>query len=150
MSSPQETFQKLLKEQGSSITAARRAVFEALLGQEPLSMHELVKRVGTVDRASVYRTVDLFERLGIVQRLNTGWKYKIELTDKFCEHHHHLTCTHCGRTVAINAHALERFIEQAAAEHGFRPTAHQIEIQGICEDCREVGASTGPNQLVSD
>lgn len=135
MSSPQETFQKILKEQGSSMTAARRAVFEALLGQEPLSMHELVKRLQAVDRASVYRTIDLFERLGIVQRLNTGWKYKIELTDKFCDHHHHLTCTDCGRTVAINTQSLEQFIEQAAAEYGFRPTAHQIEIQGVCGDC---------------
>ena len=150
MSSPQETFQKILKEQGSSITTARRAVFEALLGQEPLSMHDLVERVGTVDRASVYRTVDLFERLGIVQRLNTGWKYKIELTDKFCDHHHHLTCTHCGRTVAINAQSLEQFIQQVAAEHGFRPTAHQIEIQGVCEDCREGQSNSQQSPLLSE
>jgi Fur family transcriptional regulator, ferric uptake regulator len=136
MSSVKETFRKLLKEQGYSITQARTAVFEALLDQEPLSMHDLVARTKAVDRASVYRAIDLFERLNVVQRLNTGWKYKIELTDIFTEHHHHLTCVQCNRTVAMNEQALEGFIDNLARQHGFKPTAHQIEIQGICEKCQ--------------
>ena len=131
-----ENFKLLLKSAGYSITAARTAVFEALLGHEPLSMHELVERVGKVDRASVYRAVDLFERLGIVLRLSSGWKYKLELTDKFAEHHHHLTCIRCGRTVAMNEDELERLIAELAATHRFKPTAHQIELQGLCQDCQ--------------
>lgn len=102
-------------------------------------MHELAERASGVDRASVYRTVALFERLGIVQRLNTGWKYKIELTDKFAEHHHHLTCTHCGRTITMNESELEVLISKLAAHHNFAPTSHQIEIQGLCERCQTVG-----------
>ena len=131
-----ENFKLLLKSAGYSITAARTAVFEALLGHEPLSMHELVERVGKVDRASVYRAVDLFERLGIVLRLSSGWKYKLELTDKFAEHHHHLTCIRCGRTVAMNEDELERLIAELAATHRSKPTAHQIELQGLCQDCQ--------------
>lgn len=100
-------------------------------------MHELVKRAGAVDRASVYRAVGLFERLGIVQRLNTGWKYKIELTDRFSEHHHHLTCTQCGKTIAMNESELELLISRLAAHHHFAPTAHQIEIQGLCSNCQK-------------
>lgn len=98
-------------------------------------MHELVARTPSVDRSSVYRAVELFERLGIVQRLNTGWKYRIELTDKFAAHHHHVTCTHCGRTVPLEETELEAFIEQLAARHGFQPSGHQIEIQGLCQQC---------------
>jgi Fur family ferric uptake transcriptional regulator len=84
----------------------------------------------------VYRAVDLFERLGVVQRLHTGWKYKLELSDKFTEHHHHLTCVRCGRTVAMNEDELERLIHRLAGEYDFLPTAHQIEIQGLCATCR--------------
>lgn len=135
MTSAKDSFRSLLKGQGYSITQARLAVFDALLGQEPLSMHELVARAQDVDRASVYRTIDLFERLGIVQRLNTGWKYKIELSDKFTDHHHHITCVQCGKTVAMNEHELERFIDLIAREQGFTPISHQIEIQGLCEAC---------------
>jgi Fur family ferric uptake transcriptional regulator len=76
-----------------------------------------------------------------VQRLNTGWKYKIELSDSFAEHHHHLTCTRCGRTIAMNETELEDVIARLAANHRFRPTAHQIEIQGLCTSCLEHSGS---------
>jgi Fur family transcriptional regulator, ferric uptake regulator len=135
MTSARDKFRLLLKEQGYSVTRARVRVFDALTGQEPLSMHDLVARASDIDRASVYRTIDLFENLGLVQRLNTGWKYKIELSDTFTQHHHHLTCINCGKTVAMNEQELERFIEQLAREHGFKPSAHQIEIQGVCGGC---------------
>jgi Fur family transcriptional regulator, ferric uptake regulator len=130
-----ETFKALLKQNGQSVTRARLAVFRALLGQEPLSMPHLVERAGGTDRASVYRAVELFERLGIVHRLNTGWKYRLELTDKFNEHHHHLTCLNCGRTIAMNESEPEQLISNLAAAHNFKPSAHQIEIQGLCEGC---------------
>jgi Fur family ferric uptake transcriptional regulator len=136
MNSARDAFRGLLKANGYSITKPRLRVFEVLLEKKPLSMHDLVARAGQADRASVYRAVELFERLGIVQRLNTGWKYKLELSDKFVEHHHHLTCVSCGKTIAMNEAELERLIAQAAAAHQFTPTAHQIEVQGLCQDCQ--------------
>ncbi len=141
---PKETFISLLKQAGQSVTEARLAVFKAMLGQEPMSMHELITQARGVDRASVYRAVALFEQLGIVQRLHTGWKYKIELTDKFSEHHHHLTCLSCGRTIAMNEAELERVIDELAKNHNFNATAHQIEIQGVCVDCRAKDRSIPP------
>jgi Fur family transcriptional regulator, ferric uptake regulator len=137
MANPKETLIALLKKDQCRITQARLTVFEQLYGQEPLSMHELVARIPSVDRASIYRTVELFEQLGIVQRLHIGWKYKIELTDKFAAHHHHLSCIGCGKTVSINQHDLERFIDDLAAQHHFLPTAHQIELQGYCSSCQQ-------------
>src|SRR5690349_2357098 len=116
-----DQFTSILKASGQSVTKSRVAIFEALLGQEPMDMHNLVGKVSSVDRASVYRSVELFERLGIVQRLHTGWKYKLELSDKFNDHHHHLTCTQCGRTTAMNEGELEMIIRKIAAHHGFHP-----------------------------
>jgi len=139
MSNASETFTELLKGGGYSLTNARMTVFKALLGEEPLSMHALVERASGIDRASVYRAVELFEKLGIVQRLNTGWKYKVELTDKFSAHHHHLTCIQCGKTVAMRENELEAFVDQIARSHGFKPTAHQIELQGLCQSCQADG-----------
>lgn len=141
MASPKEVFVELLKQGDSRITKARLIVFEQLYDQEPLSMHELVQRSKGVDRASVYRAVELFERLGIAQRLHIGWKYKIELTDRFAAHHHHLTCLGCGKTIPINERDLERVIDELAALHNFTPTAHQIELQGYCTACRVANVS---------
>ena len=136
MATPRETFRSLLKTHGYSVTKARLVVFRALLGQEPLAMHDLVTRAAGVDRASVYRAIELFEQLGVIQRLNTGWKYKVELSDLFTGHHHHLTCLHCGKTIPMNEHELEAAITRLASSHDFTPTAHQIELQGYCATCQ--------------
>lgn len=136
MTARKETFKHLLKDAGYSLTKARLSVFEAFLGNhEPMSMGQLVAVTPAVDRASVYRAVELFERLGVIQRITTGWKYKLELSDRFTDHHHHLTCTSCDRIITINEYELEQFIAEVAQRAHFAPSAHQIEIQGICEDC---------------
>jgi Fur family ferric uptake transcriptional regulator len=89
-----------------------------------------------MDRASVYRTVGLFEKLGIVQRINIGWKYRIELSDSFAGHHHHLICTNCQTILPIDMRNIEDFIELTAKQNGFTAVTHQIEIQGLCGKCK--------------
>lgn len=144
MASNNETFKNLLKDAGYSVTKARLVVFEALLdNHDPMSMGELVAAAPTIDRASVYRTVELFEQLGIIQRITTGWKYKLELSDRFTDHHHHLTCTNCGRIIKLNEDELEQFIDDVAKRAHFIPSAHQIEIQGLCEDCARTLGQVG-------
>jgi Fur family transcriptional regulator, ferric uptake regulator len=138
MSKHQADFAELLKSHGYSATKPRQLVFDLLVGQEPMTMRELAeKAAGQIDRASVYRTVAILEQIGAVHRINIGWKYKIELSDTFAEHHHHLTCLGCKRVIPINAHALESFIDNLAASHDFKPAEHQIEVQGYCRNCQK-------------
>lgn len=127
-----------LKKAGYSLTQPRRMVFAALEGQEPLSMAELVHRLaGHVDRATVYRTIELFEKLGIVTRLSLGWKYKIELSESFSHHHHHLSCVNCGRVISFEeGQVLHQAIEHLATAKGFSMQDHSLEIRGRCPDCQ--------------
>jgi Fur family ferric uptake transcriptional regulator len=137
MSDPTDQLQKTLKERGFSLTAVRKTTFEALQDSEPLTMQELVSRCQDFDRASIYRTVMLFEQLGIVQRLQIGWKYKLELTDSFIHHHHHLTCIHCGVVTPLPEDAtLEKRLQVLSTLQGFVPHDHQLEIRGLCRNCR--------------
>lgn len=127
----------VLHQHGCSVTAQRLLVFGLLAGGKPLSMAELqVMAAGNIDRASLYRTIALFERLGIVRRVHLGWKYKVELSDRFVEHHHHLTCLKCHAITPISEQELEGFIHAVADRHNFVPTEHQVEIQGYCGQCR--------------
>ena len=131
-----ETFEHKLRSAGQSVTKTRRAVFAALENQEPLSMHELIRKLPGVDAASVYRSINVFERLGIVQRLQTGWKYKLELTDDFHEHHHHATCLNCNKSFILpDALGLETIVEGVTLQIGFAITRHQLEVQGYCSSC---------------
>ena len=134
----ENAFKTLLKNHGYSITDQRLLIFNLLLGQEPLTMHELIERANNqIDRASIYRIIGLFDQIGITQRLNIGWKYRIELTDKFAQHHHHLTCLSCHRVIPINKDELEDFMSQLATAQKFTPIEHQVEIQGYCDRCSQ-------------
>ena len=135
-----ETTRKLatvLKDSGYSLTAPRRAVFDYLLGREPVTVAMLTKALAaSTDRASVYRTMRVFQQLGIVQRHNVGLKYKIELTDMFADHHHHFTCMKCGAVIPMSERALERFVGKLSDHYGFEAIEHQFEVQGYCKVCR--------------
>lgn len=144
MSQTTKEIATILKDRGLSVTKQRIRVFEVLEGREPISMHELFQLTrDTIDRATLYRIVAAFEKLDIVQRVTIGWKYKIELSDNFAGHHHHLTCIRCHKVEPINEEELESFIRGLAARYGFKPFEHQVEVQGYCETCssREINAA---------
>ncbi|MBO0868194.1 MAG: transcriptional repressor, partial [Micromonosporaceae bacterium] len=50
-------------------------------------------------------------------------------------HHHHLVCRVCGRTVEVEGPAVERWARQQAEQHGFTEVDHTVEILGTCASC---------------
>ena len=135
----EKILQKILRDNHSKVTKPRLIVFRLLLNKEPKSLAELVtKSQGRVDRVSVYRIIDLYERLGIVRRVALGWKYKVELSELFFDHHHHIVCLRCNKVVAVHENeASERIIDTLAYGTGFVVTSHQIELQGYCAKCQK-------------
>lgn len=131
----EEEIKNLLKQQGFSATKTRMAVLRALLSTQPASMSQLITILPAVDRATIYRTADLFIDLGIAKKVYTGFKYRIELGDDFQSHHHHLTCLRCGTIIDVHTPEIEYAIEQTASNNGFRPIRHDLEITGYCANC---------------
>jgi Fur family ferric uptake transcriptional regulator len=131
----------ILKRNGYSMTKARKLVFQLLEGQEPQSMHVLyVRAEKQIDRASLYRITRIFEQTGIAQRVYVGWKYKIELTDIFSHHHHHISCLGCHKLIAIQEdEQIEKLIQELAVKHQMVATSHQLEVQGYCQNCQAAG-----------
>lgn len=134
-----EKLAKILREAGYSVTEPRVAVFECLRAiAEPISTTELAKTISTIDRVSVYRTVELFEKIGIIHRVWTGFKSKVELSDAFSPHHHHFTCLKCGKTVGLKSDKLEEALHEFEAQHGFNLTHHSVELSGYCSSCSDL------------
>lgn len=121
------------------MTKPRQVVLGLLDYPKPQSIKDLLNRsAGQIDRASLYRTINLFEKLGIVNRVNIGFKYKVELSDTFARHHHHLSCISCGQIINIDRdQRLEKIISQLSESYGFASVVHQLEMQGLCEQCRK-------------
>lgn len=128
----------VLKSHQCSVTKVRSLVFEALAHSEPLGIKELYNKLDhLMDRASIYRTLDLFEKIGIVKRLQIGWKHKFELSDIFLDHHHHVTCMQCGSIYKFEENSIiEKQLNVISRKMDFSLTEHSLELRGICVVCK--------------
>lgn len=133
-----DRFREILRKNNVSVTAARQAIFSTLLySDKPLKNGEVAALTPSVNRASVYRALELFDHLGITATLVRGWTPYTELAEPFRPHHHHLQCTNCRELISLDPPELERLIERLAFSHGYQMTAHHIELHGLCPRCQK-------------
>lgn len=131
-----QKLKQTLKEAGSSATKSRVLIFTTLQ-QGPQSISQLAKASASqADRATVYRTVELFEKLGIVNRIWHGFKHHIELSEIFTPHHHHASCQNCGRITDLTSTDLESVLSALAKKHRFLALSHSVELTGYCNQCQ--------------
>lgn len=132
-----EKFKDILIDNHLRITESRVELFKLLLGNKPLGINEIINKLdGVSDRVSVYRNMELFEKLGVAKKVFFGWKYKIELSELFIGHHHHLICLGCGVVFDIEGESeIDSYINEATNRFGFNPTRHTFEIEGYCKNC---------------
>lgn len=51
------------------------------------------------------------------------------------DHHHHIICRECGKTIEVEGEGVEDWANSMAALHGFREIQHSAEIYGTCLSC---------------
>jgi Fur family ferric uptake transcriptional regulator len=125
-----------LDEAGYRSGAARREVID-LLAAEPCAVTALAidRRLDSVGRASVYRTLDQLDRLHLVQKVAIGGDAAgYERVDPD-QHHHHLVCEECGRLSPFASEALEEAIARISREADFDVAAHDVILRGTCSTC---------------
>src|SRR5919197_3397584 len=76
-------------------------------------------RIQGIGRATVYRTLDRLEQLGVLARVDVGTSHGYTVCEDAC-HHHHLVCRGCRMVVPIDAGAIEQQIERLAQRLRFR------------------------------
>ena len=52
-------------------------------------------------------------------------------------HHEHMVCVECGRILEFVEEQIERLQDDVCRRHRFHALSHTLQIQGICEACRE-------------
>jgi Fur family ferric uptake transcriptional regulator len=87
-----------------------------------------------VGRATVFRTLEVLEDLGAVERLDLP---SGEHAYVGCEpvHHHHVVCSRCGRATEIDDAGLRTVVREIARQTGYRVDEHRLELFGLCPDC---------------
>lgn len=138
-----------LKAKGYRLTPGRRIIFDVLFHFEGhLSAEDIFLKVrerhSEVSVASVYRTLDIFERAGLVYKFDFGHgRAKFEMAEdiKGEEHHHHLVCTICGEIIDYKDFSPEELdlLRRAEAnlysKYDFKIKTHLIQFYGTCAKC---------------
>jgi Fur family ferric uptake transcriptional regulator len=121
-----------------SHTKERLELFDILKNLEaPCTITALVSKTkGSMNKSTVYRTIDLFEKIHVSKRVYSGWKFTIELSDQFSPHHHHMTCTNCGQVLSfLESQSLMNELLQLENSLNVKITSHSIELKGLCRNC---------------
>ena len=131
---------KILRDNGCKVTPQRLAVYDMLSHTTEHSTAEMIyqkvkEQYPTMSFATVYKSVEIFSKLGVIQVLNTGedsFRYDAKTSE-----HPHIKCTKCGRVNDVShldARAVESLVEN---ETGFKVNGHQFYFYGICPDCQK-------------
>jgi Fur family ferric uptake transcriptional regulator len=126
-----------LADSGERMTGPREIVVRALVAQNgvinPESLSYELHPEG-VGRATVYRTLDLLERHGMLTRVHVDGCHGYTLCDE--GHHHHLLCSSCNAVLPVDATGVEAEILRLAEQLKFRVDTHTLEFSGLCEGCQ--------------
>ena len=130
----------LLEQHGIKLTANRILIAKVMSTLDyPISMKELETMLLTMDKSSIFRTLSLFKSHHLVHQMEDGNDIvRYELCHSHSEEedediHVHFYCEHCHRTFCLN----EISVPQVNLPVGYRQTAVNYMIKGICPDCSQ-------------
>ncbi len=121
----------------------RERIVQAFLKEEHITIRELYRRLNREGHRAplntIYRTMRVLCDKGFAQTRRFGAETQYD--NLFAKGaHDHLTCTGCGHIVEFEDPTIERLRQQVASANGFHLTAQNLELYGLCADCRPADA----------
>ena len=119
---------------GVRLTDQRKLIARVMSESEDHpDVDELHKRVSKLDSkvsiATVYRTVKLFEEVGVVAKHDfKGTKARYEQAT--VEHHDHLIDINTGEIIEFVNNDIEKLQKKVAEELGYKLVDHRLELYG--------------------
>jgi Fur family ferric uptake transcriptional regulator len=132
-----ESLKDTLHQRGLRMTPQRQLVLDAVrdLGHAtPEQICAQVQRAApAVNITTIYRTLDLLEKLGLVRHTHLGHgapSYSEQ------EHQHvHLVCHECGAVVETPSDLMNDLADRLTASSGFELDVTHVALSGRCADC---------------
>jgi Fur family ferric uptake transcriptional regulator len=125
-----------LEDSGVRLTGRRDLVVRAIADKPgsftPEALVDELRPHG-IGRATVYRALEVLERLGVLTRVHLGACHAFTVCDE--GHHHHLLCSSCNAVVPVDASVIEQEIQNLASQLQFRVETHTLEFSGRCAAC---------------
>lgn len=129
-----------LESKGIRPTANRILVMKTLMGeQNPQSLSNLERKMGSMDKSSIFRTLTLFLEHDVVHAFEDGRGvlcYELCEEKGACDHHDghiHFYCESCQRSFCMEDIHIPNF----ELPEGFYPHSISFVIKGECPECRK-------------
>lgn len=129
-----------LESKGIRPTANRILVMKTLMGeQNPQSLSNLERKMVSMDKSSIFRTLTLFLEHDVVHAFEDGRGvlcYELCEEKGACDHHNghiHFYCESCQRSFCMEDIHIPSF----ELPEGFYPHSISFVIKGECPDCRK-------------
>jgi len=97
---------------------------------------EVVAKYPHVNISTVYRTLELLKRLGLIIETDLGGgRVRYHPVEK--GHHHHLVCENCGAIISIDESTLARLKDVLLHRYNFSAHLSHLAIFGRCARCSQ-------------
>ena len=141
-----ERFAQACRDQGTPVTHQRLAVYRVLLESDGHPDADTVYRKlkpghPTLSQATVYKTIEMLERLGLVRKVPApGPKRRFDANR---HPHHHLWCVRCHGLTDIESDTLANLALPKGLD--FEVMDYTIQFSGVCAACRDTAPDSTPN-----
>ena len=130
---------ELLRGNGFKVTPQRLAVYEVLANTKEHPNAEMIfsslqATYPTMSLATVYKTIDILQEIGLVQILNAGedsFRYDADMSK-----HAHVRCVECGRVDDVFDLDTEKFAGEIEGNTHYKLLGQQFYFYGVCPACQ--------------
>jgi Fur family transcriptional regulator, ferric uptake regulator len=135
--------QAALERRGVRLTRQRRILLEVMdHAERHLDAGAILERAQKIDprvhRVTVYRTLDMLKRNGLIDELDLlhlhGGQHFYESHGP--RDHIHVACLKCGKVREVESSLYEKLMKQIEQDCGIQITVARTEVGGYCEKCR--------------
>jgi Fur family transcriptional regulator, ferric uptake regulator len=129
-----------MKKIGTRLTKPRKSIFQALSDfSKPSTVKEinlyLQNKKIKVNLTSIYRTLSLMTKSGIINEIEFGDGKKRYEKVEDNSHHHHLICENCKSVEDISLKETT-LLKEVKKQSSFKVKKHSLEFFGLCQNCQ--------------
>jgi Fur family ferric uptake transcriptional regulator len=144
---PEGYLEAQLLARGVRMTRQRKAILRVIESSgehvDAVTLLERARKLNPkVDRVTVYRTINVLKKHGLVDELDLmhlhGEQHYYEV--KPGRHHLHLACRKCGKVEELHSELLDRLEGQIKRDRKFLIGDIRVEVGGLCARCQAEGA----------
>jgi Fur family ferric uptake transcriptional regulator len=136
-----EVFRSFIRNKGLRNTPEREVIIKEIFSKhDHFDVDELYLRLRKkrkkVSKPSIYRLIPLLLESGLIQEayFEDGHVHYEHIYGH--EHHCHLRCLNCGKTVEFGEKTIQGIENKLAKRYGFQVEGHKLEVFGYCQHCK--------------